>query len=143
MEPRHLHRAQTAVIAIARYLWAAPNTAFGVLLLPLVWLTRGRGQITNGVIELYGGILDPVLRRCVPIPGGASAMTLGHIIIAVDRRALEATRAHERVHVRQYERWGPFFLPAYFLASLSAAVAGKGAYHGNYFERQARQLDCQ
>jgi hypothetical protein len=131
------------VIVIARYLWAAPNTALGVLLLPLVWLTRGSAQISDGVLELYGGILDPILRRCVPVPGGAAAMTLGHIIIAVDRWALEATRAHERVHVRQCERWGPFFLPAYFLASLSAAVAGKGAYHGNYFEQQARRLDCQ
>ena len=131
------------MIVVARYLWAAPNTALGVLLLPLVWLTGGRGQIRDGVIELYGGVLDPLLRYCVPIRGGAEAMALGHIVIAVSCRALEETRAHERVHVRQYERWGPFFLPAYFLASLSAAVAGKGAYHGNYFEQQARQLDCQ
>jgi hypothetical protein len=126
-----------------RYVWAAPNTALGMLLLPFVWLTHGRGQIKDGVIELYGGILGPFLRHCVPLHGGATAMTLGHIVIAADRRALETTRTHERVHVRQYERWGPFFLPAYFLASLAAAMTGHGAYHGNYFERQARQQDCQ
>ena len=63
--------------------------------------------------------------------------------IGRDRDALEATRAHERVHVRQCELWGPFFLPAYFLASLWAVVNGRGAYHGNYFEQQARQSGSQ
>jgi hypothetical protein len=124
------------------YVWAAPNTIIGLCLVPVVWLTRGRMQITDGVLELCGGALESLLRG-VPIPGGAAAMTLGHVVVAQDRFTLELTRAHERVHVRQCECWGPFFLPAYFLASLWAAVNGLGAYHGNYFEQQARHLGNQ
>jgi hypothetical protein len=64
-------------------------------------------------------------------------MTLGHVVLGRDREALAQTRAHERVHVRQYERWGPAFIPAYLLASLWGFVTGAGAYHGNAFERAA------
>jgi hypothetical protein len=41
------------------------------------------------------------------------AITLGHVVLATTESALKKTRSHERVHVRQYERWGPFFIPAY------------------------------
>ncbi len=58
-------------------------------------------------------------------------------MLAVDRPALDRTRAHERVHVRQYERWGPLFLPAYLAASLCAVARGRHAYFGNCFEREA------
>ncbi len=64
-------------------------------------------------------------------------MTLGHVVLGLNPSTLEATRAHERVHVRQCERWGPFFLPAYGLASLLAAVRGGDAYRDNRFEREA------
>ena len=128
---------------IWRYGWALPNTLLGVVLIPMVWLSRGHVRLHAGVLEMDGGLLDPLLHHCVPLAGGVDAMTLGHVVIARDRRALDRTRAHERVHVRQCERWGPFFLPAYFLASLWAAVHGQGAYHGNYFEQQARLLDSQ
>ena len=126
-----------------RYAWALPNTILGLLLAPLVWLSRGQLHARDGVLEMCGGALDPLLRYCVPLAGGVDAMTLGHVVIARSRHALDATRGHERVHVRQCECWGPFFLPAYFLASLWAAVNGQGAYHGNYFEQQARLLDSQ
>ena len=43
----------------------------------------------------------------------------------------------ERVHVRQYERWGPFFLPAYFACSLAALARGRDAYRANPFEKEA------
>ena len=64
-------------------------------------------------------------------------MTLGHVVIAQDLRSLNFTREHERVHVRQYEHWGPFFIPAYLLASLYARVTGKHPYFDNPFEREA------
>ena len=35
-------------------------------------------------------------------------------------RALAATRAHERVHVRHDQLWGPLFVPAYLIAGLWA-----------------------
>lgn len=126
-----------------RYVWVLPNTILGIALLPLAWISRSHVQVTDGVLEMCGGALAPLLCHCVPVHGGVMAMTMGHVVIARDRRALIATRAHERVHIRQFETWGPFFLPAYFLASLWAAVNGQGAYHGNYFEQQARLLENQ
>ena len=126
-----------------RYAWALPNTTLGLMLVPFVWWSHGRIGVTAGVLEMHGGLLDPLLAVCPPRTGGAAAMTLGHVVIARNQRALDATRAHERVHVRQCEHWGPFFIPAYFLASLWAAATGRGAYYGNYFEQQARLLDTQ
>jgi hypothetical protein len=72
--------------------------------------------------------------------GGVAAITFGHVVLAVDAVALERTRAHERIHVNQYERWGALFIPAYLAASLWAAVRGGDPYFDNPFERQARDL---
>jgi hypothetical protein len=123
-----------------RYLWAAPNTVVGALLLPCA-LGPGSGiRLVDGVLEIHGPAIAWFLRTCVPLDGGAAAITLGHIVAARDERTLSATRAHERVHVRQCERWGPAFIPAYLCASLIACATGAGAYEGNYFERQARAV---
>jgi hypothetical protein len=119
-----------------RYVWAFPNSLIGLALLPLVVLPRGRARIVGGVLEAHGGIFAAVLRH-LPIPGGAAAITFGHVVIARDRASLAITRRHERVHVRQCEVWGPLFIPAYLLAGLWAFVTGAGAYQGNYFEREA------
>jgi hypothetical protein len=73
----------------------------------------------------------------VPLPGGASAMTLGHVVIARDAASHTSTREHERVHVRQCERWGPLFIPSYLLMSLVLKIRGKDAYRDNPFEREA------
>jgi hypothetical protein len=89
------------------------------------------------VIEAQGGWLRPLLRRAVPLPGGARAVTFGHVVLARTEADLVDTRVHERVHVRQYERWGPLFLFAYLGSSVWAAIRGRGAYRGNRFEREA------
>ena len=65
------------------------------------------------------------------------AMTLGHTILGQTEAALDITRDHEHVHVRQYERWGPFFIPAYFAASFYAWFNGGDMYRDNAFEKQA------
>jgi hypothetical protein len=119
------------------YLWASPNTCLGLLFLPLAWLSSGGAQVIEGVLEIHGGAVDFFLRRCTLLKGGASAMTLGHVVLGRDRQCLDWSRAHERVHVRQYERWGPLFLPAYLLGSLYALLRGKQAYRDNPFEREA------
>jgi hypothetical protein len=41
------------------------------------------------------------------------------------------------VHVRQYERWGPLFVPAYLLSSLVELLRGRRPYRDNWFEREA------
>ena len=68
---------------------------------------------------------------------GAAALTLGHTVLAQTRADAEYTRDHELVHVQQYERWGPLFLPAYLLASVWAHLAGRHYYRDNAFEAEA------
>ena len=123
------------------YLWASPTTAAGLLAAAAALLTGGSARFVTGVLEVHGGVISFLLARCTPLPGGASAMTLGHVVIGRDAFLLDATRAHERVHVRQCERWGPLFIPAYFAASLIAWSSGKRPYLDNHFEREAYALD--
>ena len=122
---------------LLRYLWAAPTTVIGLMFVPLALLSGGRAQVVDGVLEIYGGLCRFFLRRCTLLRGGASALTLGHVVLGRDRTCLEVTRAHERVHVRQAERWGPLFLPAYAIAALVALLRGGSAYRDNRFEREA------
>ncbi|HEX4055977.1 MAG TPA: hypothetical protein VHX86_17065 [Tepidisphaeraceae bacterium] len=124
------------------YMWAFPITALGLLLAAIVMISGGEVRIVEGVLEVCGGATDFCLRRIVGLllRGGASAMTLGHVVLARDSDLLLITRAHERVHVRQCERWGPLFIPAYVIASLWAWVTGRRPYKDNFFERQAFQL---
>jgi hypothetical protein len=119
------------------YLWTLPTTAVGLLATLLTLLSGGHARWHTGVLEVYGGFSAYLLRKLVPLPGGASAMTLGHVVIARDPACHTRTRAHERVHVRQCERWGPFFFPAYLLTSLVLRLRGKDAYYDNPFEREA------
>lgn len=64
-------------------------------------------------------------------------MTLGHVILGQDEDALEFVRDHEHVHVRQYERWGLLFVPAYLLASAYLYCRGRDGYRENPFEKEA------
>lgn len=117
-----------------KYVWALPNTCVGLIFVPF---SPGR-RIVDGVLELHCGLTSFFLRRCTILPGGAAAMTLGHIVLGVDATALERTRRHERVHVRQCERWGPMFLPAYLLWSLWLLLRRRDFYRDNPFEIAAR-----
>jgi hypothetical protein len=124
-----------------RYFWASPNSLLGLALALLGLIGGGRARVRRGVLEAHG----PVLRRLFDrlAPGGLSvqAMTLGHVVLARDARTLESSRRHEEVHVRQYERWGPAFVPAYLVASLVAALRGCDPYRHNRFERAALALE--
>jgi len=124
------------VFSLGRYIWAAPTTVLGLLLLPAgIW--RGHALAVDGVLEVHGPLLAWLLTHVTVVPGGASAITLGHVVLGCDHRALESTRAHERVHVRQCERWGPLFVPAYLFASLWAVLRGRHPYLQNWFEVEA------
>lgn len=91
----------------------------------------------DGVLEVSLAPRTPVLCRAVAcLPFGA--ITLGHIVIACSAQQQAALRAHERVHVAQYELWGPIFLLAYPLESLFQLLRGRKAYLDNRFEIAAR-----
>jgi hypothetical protein len=94
--------------------------------------------IINGVVEAHGPLLDRALISFTPVAGGADALTLGHVVLGRNAQVLELTRAHERIHVRQYECWGPFFVPAYCLASAYAFARHRHPYFDNRFELEAR-----
>jgi hypothetical protein len=117
------------------YLWALPATLLGLLLVGVALATRGQVARLRGVLEAHGGWLRPLLARCVPLRRGADALTLGHVIVGQDAGSLARNRAHETAHVRQYERWGPLFLPAYACASLWVLTRGGDPYLDNRFER--------
>jgi len=100
-------------------------------------LRRGRVLVVGGVLEVSGPLVRWALTHLVPLRGGATAITLGHVVLGRDVRALDETREHERVHVQQYERWGPLFVPAYLAASVWAVMRGGHFYFDNVFEREA------
>ena len=124
------------VKAALRYLWAAPYTALGLVLGAVAMLFGAGVRRHLGVMEFFGGALGRAI-AALPPTLGFSAMTLGHVILAVDGSALVHLRLHEHVHVRQYERWGPLFVPAYLLSSLMQLLRGRNPYLDNHFERQA------
>lgn len=119
------------VLAIA---WASPYTAVGSLVGLVGLCSGGKVRFRAGAIEFHGGGVDYLLRK---VTGFASAMTWGHVILGRSDTLLDLCADHERVHVRQYERWGPLFGPAYLLASAWMWMRGKRAYYDNPFEREA------
>ncbi len=129
--------SRNPVLRFLGYLWASPNTLLGLLVVLLSCLTGGSAALVRGVVEVHGGFATAFLRRGLPLIGSGAAMTLGHVVLGQNADYLESTRDHERVHVDQYERWGPFFLPAYGSASLYLWLSGRDPYRENPFEKEA------
>lgn len=105
----------------------------------VVILTGARVAWRRGVLEAHGPRVAWWFDHLAP-RRGILAMTLGHVVLGRDPAALDQTRAHERVHVAQCERWGVAFLPAYACASALAWLRGGDAYFDNAFEREAWRL---
>ncbi len=121
---------------ITSYVWASPNTLIGLALGAVMLLFGARLRAVRGAAEFSGGLIGSMLTSPV-VACPYRALTLGHVILATDHAALECSREHEHVHVRQYETWGPFFLPAYVASSVWQLVCGRRCYRDNWFERQA------
>jgi hypothetical protein len=122
-----------------RYLWAAPNSLAGLLLAAIACCTGASVRRIDGTLEVAGGRLARLVAR-PPRLFRFSAITFGHVILGLDHALLARVRAHEQVHVRQYERWGPLFIPLYLASSLLEALRGRDPYHANQFEQQARRV---
>jgi hypothetical protein len=121
---------------LAAYVWAGPNTVVGLGLGLLMGLLGARARAVRGVLEFSGGALGAAIAKpALRIP--FRAITFGHVILGADAAMLDLARDHEHVHVRQYEAWGPFFLPAYVASSLWQLACGRRCYRDNWFERQA------
>lgn len=120
-------------------LWAAPCSAVGAVLGLVAIALGGSARRAGHTIEVGLSL------RQADVPRWArglrtSAITFGHVIVGQSHEVLAALRAHERVHVRQYEQLGPLFFVAYPASSLLAWLRGGCPYHGNHFERQAVAL---
>lgn len=124
------------LLRILGIIWASPYTLIGLVLGGIGLCTGGRARIRGRVIEFYGGAIKWLVLR---LPHGqfTLAFTLGHTIIGQSDASLDISRDHEMVHVRQFERWGPFMGPAYLLSSLVLWIAGRRPYRDNPFEREA------
>ena len=109
-------------------LWAAPWSLLGIVLAPFFDSRRRR----------EGALLCEGARWPGKLGWRYRAITLGHVILCIDR-ADEALLQHELAHVRQYERWGPLFVPIYLLAGAWASLRGRRAYTDNHFEIAARR----
>ena len=133
-ERRVLMRIDT----LLRLLWAAPCSLLGLVLALGVLSAGGHAHWARGALEVtYRARLagcGPRLRR-MPFRG----VVFGHVILAVTAEEMREIGAHERVHVEQYGRWGPFFLPAYAASSLWQLLRGRDAYWHNHFEVDARR----
>lgn len=116
--------------------WASPNSLIGLTVGFLGLLSGGKAQIAEGCIEFYGGWVEKWLERL-----NVFGMTLGHTILGQTKNGLRIVRKHEQVHVRQYERWGPFFLPAYLGWSAWLWSKGQDYYRLNPFEVEAYLID--
>ncbi len=129
------------MLRVLLYLWALPVTLLGMLVAVIARSSGGTLLRLDGVLEASGGWPAWVLRRGFPFSGAVAAITLGHVVVGVSLAALSATRAHERAHVRQFERWGVLLLLLYPLAGVLAWARGGHPYRDNVFECEARAAE--
>jgi hypothetical protein len=101
-------------------LWASPNTALGLAFGGVAVMLGARARVGRNAVEFLD---HPFVAFA-----GKSAVTLGntihyapgrdaaHVVARYDRAGQVGLGDHEEAHTRQYELWGPFFLPAYVVA---------------------------
>ena len=134
-----MNRNLSVLIRCVLMVWTSPNSVIGFSFGVLALLSGGGAQLKRGCIEFHGGLVKWVLSRLLG-GRGAAAMTLGHTILGQTPEMLRRARDHEHVHVKQYERWGPFFLPAYLGVSAFLWMRGADSYMENPFEVEAYRL---
>jgi len=127
-------------VRVVRYAWAALPTLVGLALALPVLAFGGTARRIGGTLEIAGRPIAGFVAR-MPARLRFQAITFGHVILGVDHAVLAAVRTHERVHVRQYERWGPLFLPLYVASSAVQLACGRDPYRDNRFEREAFAVD--
>ena len=125
--------------ALAKYLWAVPCTAVGVVLGAPLLCAGASVRLQAGVVEIaFSGMGRGVAGLADRMP--FTAITFGHVVLAATHEEHARLRDHERVHVRQYEIWGALFFLHYPASSLIQVLRGRHAYYDNFFEIQAHAV---
>jgi hypothetical protein len=131
-------RASLGGIGCLRNWWRSlPGDMLGRLVMvgcgiPAPTREHDAGEVRAVLVE------DPRVARwfrvhAIPV----EAQTLGRYVFS--RGPLPPhTLAHEVEHIRQWERYGPLFLPLYFGSSAVALCRGRRPYWENRFEAAAR-----
>jgi len=93
------------------FVWTSPNTLIGLV---LGLGTFQRPRFADGAI-----IFDRAPRglTAVMLRFHRVAMTVGFVILST-RPVAGHLLAHEQHHIRQYEAWGPLFIPVYFVLAI-------------------------
>ncbi len=117
-------------------LWVSPYSLLGLGIGSLGMLLGGRGRFRDGAFEFYEGGTARFVRR-LPTGPTTAGFTLGHVILGQTGDGLELVGKHERIHMRQFERWGPLMGPAYLGASAWLWWQGRDPYRDNPFEVEA------
>lgn len=134
-----LKMAFSGIWRLMKLTWVAPCSLVGLIAASAVLLCGGSARRASGTLEVtlrHSEAECPAIAKCLPF----RAIALGHVIIAVGQLDLERLRAHELVHVRQYERWGIVFFVAYAASGIWQVLNGRNPYWNNHFEVQARLL---
>jgi hypothetical protein len=109
-------------------IWAAPLTVVGLLMAaaagrPPRWSAEHRCWIVEAVRGPSGVALRAV---------GAEANAIGQVVLSRSVTSTPALLAHEAVHVRQAERFGPLLFPLYLW------LGARYGYRDHPLERAAR-----
>lgn len=124
------------VISLVKILWVSPWSLWGAAIGVMGILTGGGVQRRGRIVEFWGGLI-PLFLRYFPFVAGSPVATFGHVVVGRSQRHLDACRPHQMIHVRQYECWGPLFIPAYLTWWFVLWCRGKHPYYDNPFEQEA------
>lgn len=125
-------------LKVVKLLWAAPCSVVGLFLAVVPLALGGKAVCRDGVLEVTYRQRQAScgkLAQALPFRG----IVFGQVILAVTDEELCRIGSHERVHVEQYENWGPLFPLAYGLSGLWQLLHSRSPYWHNHFEVQARQ----
>jgi hypothetical protein len=131
-----LSKPASGTLILLKVLWASPWSLWGLAIGIGGLLTGGSVQRRGRLLEFWGGFL-PFFLKYFPFVAGSPVATFGHVVLGRCPRHLAACRPHQLIHVKQYECWGPLFVPTYIACWAVLWCLGKRPYYDNPFEREA------
>ncbi len=127
---------QSRALFVMKVIWASTWSVWGLGIGTIGLLTGGGVRRSGRILEFWGGFL-PMFLKYFPFIAGSPVATFGHVVVGRCERHLDACRPHQLIHVQQYERWGPLFIPTYLGWWFVLWCCGKRPYYDNPFEREA------